>query len=817
MTGLLQDLRYALRQLRKSPGFTTTAVLLLAIGIGANTAIFQLFAAVRLRSLPVQAPQELAEVKIVGGNHGMGLNQEYGELTHPVWREIREQQKAFSGMFAWSVDQRYVGQGSQMRRFNGLWVSGNFFQVLGLRPWRGRLLIPADEGACPVSHAVASYSYWQSALGGRDLNAGINLVVNNDLVQIIGVTPPTFFGMVVGQSFDIALPFCQPKEGFRNDVFELSVMGRLKPGWTIRRASADMDTLSPEVFEATTPRGRDTDTTETYKHFRLAAYPASTGVSSLREYDHSLLLLLGITGLVLLIACANLANLMLARASAQQREIAVRLALGASRRRLLQQLLAETLLLAATGAVLGIALAHSLSRVLVWSISTKDSAVSLQIITDWRLLLFATAVAALTCVIFGVVPALRATRVEPLSAARTGARGTTANRERFLLHRVMVVTQIAVSLALLVGALLFVRSFRNLITLDPGMRESDISVVFLGFWQSHLAPERWADFERELLDELRSVPGVLGAASTTHVPLWPGSWEHGVRVGATEGNSKFAWVSPDYFETMGIPVTTGRSFSRDDTASSPRVAVVNQTFLRRFIGDANPIGKTLLTSPEPNYPATVYEIVGVIPDTKYNDLRSETPPMSFAPASQFPAQVPWGSVMIHSNVPHAALIATAKRKLAEKHPDIIVEFSDFQRQIRDALVEERLMAMLSGFFGALAALLTMVGLYGVISYIVLMRRNEIGIRMALGASRRNVIGIVLRQALTLLALGIAVGLLIALATTRGASSLLFGLQPNDPLAFAGASVLLIVIALLASFLPALRASRVDPVVALRYE
>jgi predicted permease len=332
-----------------------------------------------------------------------------------------------------------------------------------------------------------------------------------------------------------------------------------------------------------------------------------------------------------------------------------------------------------------------------------------------------------------------------------------------------------------------------------------------------LAPERWADFERELLDELRSVPGVLSAASTTHVPLWPGSWEHGVRVGATEGNSEFTWVSPDYFETMGIPVTTGRSFSRDDTASSPRVAVVNQTFLRRFIGDANPIGKTLLTSPEPNYPATVYYIVGVIPDTKYNDLRRETPPMSFAPASQFPAQGPWGSVMIRSNVPHAALIATAKRKLAEKHPDIIVEFSDFQRQIRDALVEERLMAMLSGFFGALAALLTMVGLYGVISYIVLMRRNEIGIRMALGASWRNVVGIVLRQALTLLALGIAVGLLIALATTRGASSLLFGLQPNDPLAFAGASVLLIVIALLASVLPALRASRVDPVVALRDE
>jgi hypothetical protein len=279
---------------------------------------------------------------------------------------------------------------------------------------------------------------------------------------------------------------------------------------------------------------------------------------------------------------------------------------------------------------------------------------------------------------------------------KAGSRGTTASRSRFLLQQIMVVAQVSVSLVLLVGALLFVRSFRNLITFNPGMRESNITEVFLGFWQSHLPPERWTDFEQELLDEIRSVPGILSAASTTHVPLWPGSWEHGVRVGATEGTSKFTWVSPGYFQTMGISVITGRSFSRNDTASSPRVAVVNHTFVRRFLGNANPIGVTLLTGAEPNYPATVYEIVGVIPDTRYNDLRSETPPMTFAPASQFPAQGPWGFVMIHSNVSSAPLIATAKRKLAEKHPDIIMEFADFQTQIRDGLIEERLMAMLSG-------------------------------------------------------------------------------------------------------------------------
>jgi predicted permease len=817
MNGLTQDLRYALRQLHKNPGFTAIVVLTLALGIGANTAIFQLLAAVRLRRLPVEKPQELAEVKIVGGNRGMGLNQQYGELTQALWHEIRDKQQAFSGIFAWSANRRYVGQGSEMRHFDGLWVSGNFFQVLGVRPWRGRLLTQRDEGVCPVSRAVASYSYWQRELGGRDVAPGIRLVADNNLVEIVGVTPPEFFGMAVGENFDIALPFCQPKEAFRRDVFDLTVMGRLKPGWTVQRASAEVDALSPGVFEATVPPGRDSDTTEAYKRFRLGAYPASTGVSSLRDDNGLLVLLLSITGLVLLIACANLASLMLARASRREREIAVRLALGAWRGRLLRHLLAEGVLLAAIGAVLGIALAQFLSRALVWAISTEGAPVNLPVVTDWRVLLFAAAVAAATCMVFGVAPALRAIQTEPLSAMKAGGRGMTTGRQRFSLQQVLVVTQISVSLTLLVGALLFVRSFRNLVTLNPGMRESGITVAFMGFWQSHLPQERWANYDGELLDEIRAVPGVLNAATTTHVPLWPGSWEHSVRVGATEGNSKFTWVSPDYFEIMGIPVIRGRGLSRDDTASSPRAAMVNETFVRRYVGDANPIGRTLRTSPEPDYPSTVYEIVGVIPDTQYNDLRSETPPMTFAPASQFPAQGPWGWMMIRSDLPPAALAAVVKRTIAAKHPDVLTEFTDFQQQIRDGLTAERLMALLSGFFGLLAVLLTMVGLYGVISYIVLMRRNEIGIRIALGATRGNVMGIILRQTLVLLALGIVAGVVLALAATRGASSLLFGLQPNDPLTLVGASVLLITIAFLASFLPAQRASRIDPMVALRYE
>jgi predicted permease len=820
LESIWQDLRYGARLLRLSPGFAIVAIASLALGIGANTAIFQLLDAVRLRSLPVRNPQELAEVKIVGGNHGIGLNQQYGELTRPLWQEIREHQQAFSGIFAWSLNQRYVGQGSQMKSFKGLWVTGDFFGVLGVRPWRGRLLMPEDEGACPVSRAVVSYAYWQSELGAREIASGstaIKLVANNDLVEVVGVTPPEFFGMAVGESFDIALPFCREGE-LPRDVFEVSVMGRLKPGWTLPRASAEMDALSPGIFEATVPPGRSSESDETYKHFRLAVYSASGGVSALRDnYDRSLWLLLGITGLVLLIACANLANLMLARSSAREREMAVRLALGASRGRLLRQFLAEAVLLAAIGAALGVGLAQSLSRVLVWALSTEDAAVNLRIATDWRVLLFAAGATALTCVIFGVVPALRATNTEPVAAMKAGGRGMTAGRERFSLQRLMVVTQISVSLVLLVAALLFVRSFRNLMTFDPGMREGGITVAFLGFWQSHLPRERWVEFERQLLEEAQATPGVQSAATTTNVPLSGSSWAHGVRVGSTEGNSKFAWVSPDYFQTMGIPVTRGRGLGRNDTAASERVAVVNETFVRHLLGGANPLGRTLLTSPEPSYPATVYEIVGIIPDTKYDDIRSETPPMVFAPAAQFPNQGPWVSMMIRTDGPQAAAIAAVKHRIAEKHPGVIMEFTDFQRQIRDRLVQERLMAMLSGFFGVLAAVLAMVGLYGVISYIVARRRNEIGIRLALGAKRGQVVGMVMHEAGKLLLVGVVVGTALSLIAGRSAGSLLFGLKPYDAFTLLAAGGLLALIAALASFLPARRAAKLDPMAALRWE
>ncbi|MFZ0594666.1 MAG: ABC transporter permease, partial [Bryobacteraceae bacterium] len=609
-----QDVRYGARMLRANPAFTTVAVLSLALGIGANTAIFQLLDAVRLRTLPVKNPHELAEIKIVGGNGGMGNNEEYGELTRPMWEEIRRDHPAFSSVFAWSKEDFAVGEGANFQRASGIVVSGEFFRVLGIPPWRGRLLLADDEHACPESTAVISYAYWQSKLGGTQIGPDTKLLINGQLKQITGVTPPSFAGLAVGEGFDIALPFCMPKELSRNQ-FELTAMGRLRPGWTVKSASAQLAAQSPGIMAATEIQGYNSRTVETYRTFKLGAYPASAGVSELREtYDSSLWLLLGITGLVLLIACANLANLMLARTSAREREIAVRLAVGAARIRLLRQLLVESFLLSAIGAGMGLGLAQLLSRVLVWSLSTEDNTVALATGTDWRVLLFAAGAAAFTCIVFGVGPALRASGTDPATAMKTGSRGMSASRERFSMQRLMIVTQVSVSLMLLVGALLFVRSFYNLITVNPGMRKGGITVAYFGFQKSNIARERLEEFKRELLEDVRLVPGVLNAAITTHVPLVGGSWGHGITIGRTEGDSRFTWVSPGYFQTMGIPVLVGRGFTGNDTSASQRVALVNEMFVRRFLNGANPIGQSVRTHPEPGYPSTIYEIVGVIPD-----------------------------------------------------------------------------------------------------------------------------------------------------------------------------------------------------------
>jgi predicted permease len=812
-----QDLRYGARTLRASPVFTIVAILSLALGIGANTAIFQLLDAVRLRNLPVKDPQQLAEIKIVGGNKGIGLNEEYGELTRPIWEEIRRNHPAFSGVFAWSKDGILTGEGAQSERVYGLYVSSQFFSVLGVQPWRGQFFAPSDEHACPETTAVVSYGYWKSKLGGRELGAGTTVLIDGTARQVIGVAPPDFYGLAVGERFDIALPFCMPKVMQRN-VFDVTVMGRLKPGVSIENASAQLAAQSPGIMSATVLTGYDPGTTGTYRKFRLGVYSAASGVSNLRnKYTPSLWLLLAITGLILLIACANLANLMLARASVREREVGVRLAIGASRIRVLQQSFIESWLLAITGTVLGLALAGSLSRLLVLSVSLGNDPTALAPGFDWHVLLFSGALATLTCIAFGVAPAIRTAGADPAGAIRAGGRGMTTSRERFSTQRAMVITQISISLVLLTASLLFIRSFHNLMTFDPGMREDGITLVWLVFPRSHIAPDHLGEFKRELLEDVQSIPGVESAALTTNVPLMGTSWTHVITAGEKENSSKFTWVSSDYFKTLGMPILSGRSFNETDTATSQRVAVVNKTFVRRFFNGANPIGQAFRTHQEPNYPSTIYQIVGVIPDTKYDDIRAGTPPMTFAPATQFPNQGPWTAMMIRSGLPSATVIDSVKNRIAQKHPAMSIQGSNFKQDIHNGFTRERLMALLSGLFGILAAILVTVGLYGVVAYIVARRQNEFGIRIALGATLRQVVGLVLRESVVLLFIGIPLGLLLSFAAARAAASLLFGLTPYDPAAYIVAASLLAIIGVLASFLPAFRAAKVDPIAALKCE
>jgi len=815
LDSVAQDVRHGLRTMVANPGFSLIAILSLALGIGANTAIFQLVDAVSLRTLPIKNPDELVRIEVVGGNRGMGVIDGFGDLTRPMWEEIRRDHSPFSGVFAWSTERISVGEGKDFHVARGIVVSGEFFRVLRVEPWRGRLLAPEDEHACPGNTAAVSYAFWQSKLGGREINGDTKLLIDGRLRQIVGVTPPSFLGLTVGERFDIALPECMPKQ-LRTDSFEVLVMGRLKRGWTITSASAQLAGVSPGLMAATEITGYDSSIVKKYRQFKLGAYDASTGVSDLRDtYDSSLWLLLAITGLVLLIACANLANLMLARASTREREIAVRLALGAARARVLRQLLVESSLLALIGAVLGIGLAEFLSRVLVLALSNEEGGIGLATGMDWRVLIFAGAVATLTCVIFGFAPSFRASSADPVNAMKGGGRSMTAGRERFSFQRSMVVTQISVSLVLLVGAFLFVRSFHNLMTFNPGMREEGITLAFIGFEKSNVPHDRMEEFTRQLIDEVRSIPGVLNAASTTHVPLIGGSWGHQITIGKTEGGANFTWASRGYFDTMGIPLLSGRGFNEGDTAASERVAVVNQTFVRRYLSGADPIGQTLRTHPEPGYPSTVYQIVGVMADSKYQNLRDETPPFVIAPFTQFPDPRPGTALVIHSRLPAAVIEDSVKRRLGEKHPEIVASVGSFQTWIREGLLRERLMAMLSGFFGFLAALLGMIGLYGVISYLVTQRGQEIGIRVALGANRGQVVWMVMREAGLMLAIGVTVGTALSLAAGRAAESLLFGLKSSDPLTLVAAIGLLVAIGALASFVPARRASQLDPMNALR--
>jgi len=819
LESLWQDAGGAARVFVKNPGFSLVLLITLALGIGANTAIFEILDAVRMRALPVAKPGELEELRIVGGNHGFGITDNFfADFTVPMWQEVKEHHDPFSGVFAWRTNDVQVGVPDQAHRVHGLEVSGDFFSVLGVSPVQGRLIEPQDEIGCQISRVVVSYPFWKSEMGGDPITANTTIIAEGKAVQVLGVAPPSFFGMVVGDRFDIAYPTCKPPRP-RGELFVYNVMGRLKPGWNVKRASEYFNALSPGLFAKTAPEGYSAEALKSWNAFRLAAYPAGSGVSSLRDqYDSSLEILLAITGLVLLIACANLANLMLARASGKKREVAIRMSLGASRGRLLRQILLESALLAACGAILGAALAQPLSRALVRSLDTSQSTIDLTILPDWRVLLFAAAVGISTCIIFAILPAVRSTSAEPLTSLKSGERGVAGNRERFFVQRGLVITQITVSMVLLVGALQFVRSYRNLLTLNPGIRESGITVGYLGFRSAHIKPEGLADYKRQLVDEVRAIPGIDDAAASTNIPLSGSTWGHEVEVGASSGPSRFTYASPSFFATLGIPLIEGRNFTERDTNDAPLVVIVNEAFVRRYVNAGSPLGIQVRVRPEPDYPARTYQIVGVVPDTKYSDFRESPQVQAFVPIAQLPvtAEGPGMAMLIASRDSAGAQLAV-RHVLDERHPGMEVQFFDFREGILDRLVGDRMMARLSGFFGILAALLVVVGLHGILSYFVAQRRSEIGLRMALGASRGRVVAAMLRNACAMLAAGLIAGTGLALLATREASTLLFGMKPWDPATLAGAAVLLAVVTVAASLVPSVRAANVNPIDSLRAE
>jgi putative ABC transport system permease protein len=829
---LWKDLHHSVRLLRRSPIFTIVAILSLALGIGANTAIFQLIDAVRLRSLPVKEPSQLVTVQLADKTGIRGHQTTvYSVLTNAIWEKLRDNQDIFSGVAAWDSNNFGLTPGGEVRLAQGLFVSGDFFRVLGVQPLMGRAFTAADDRrGCGLPGAVISYAFWKRELGGDPAPIGRKLTLNDHPTEIIGVTPPGFFGVEVGSSYDVAVPICSQailwSEGTWLDegsVWWLNIVGRLKPGATREQANAQLAVISPQIFQATLPSNYPAVNVKDYLKFKLTTVPAGSGVSWLRnEYSDSLSLLLGTAGLVLLIACANLANLMLARTTARTREFSVRLALGAPRSRLIRQLMTESVLLALLGGSLGMFLARNLSQLLVASLGTEGDPLFLDLRPEWRVLVFTLGLATLTCLLFGLAPGLRSSRISPSEAFRTNSRTVASDRGQFGLRQLLVVSQVALSFVLVFGALLFAGSLRNLLTIDTGFLQQGVLVTDLDLFRRLNVPYPGrAAFKRDLLERVRALPGVVSAGEVEILPLSGSGSSNAVWIegsNRTSGlESRFNSISDGYFKAMGIALLAGRDFNDADTVSSRKVAIVNRSFVRNLGLGSNPVGRTFRREATPTEPEQSFEIVGVVADTKYSTLREEFSPIAFLCAAQDAQPDPSAEVVIRSTAPMSETVSDVRNLVAQVSPLITTGFHPFETTVLEGLMRERLMARLSGFFGLLATLMAALGLYGVMSYLVARRTNEIGIRMALGAQRRDVLFLVLRNAALLLASGLVVGAVLSVALAQTARAMLFGLKPTDPVLLLATVGGLGVIALLASFLPARRALSVDPMVALRYE
>jgi predicted permease len=633
-----EDVRGAMRVFARSPGFSFVVVATLSLGIGSNTAIFELIDAVLLQSLPVKNPQELAQVRVVDMSKARGsFSSAYPAVTNPIWEKLREDHQGFSGVAAWQDTGFSTDSGGDAHYVNGLYVSGDFFGVLGIRPIAGRVFAAEDDRpGCGIPGAVISYGYWQQQFAGRPA-LGQMLKLNDKSVEVIGITPPNFFGVTVGRNFAVAVPICaEPYLQTTNRLHSstkwwLSIIGRRDPAWSVQQVAARLGTMSPGIFASTLRADYPPESVKDYLAMKLTAEASAGGVSVLREtYSDPLRFLLAIAGLVLLITCANLASLMLARTTARERELAVRLAIGAGRWRLVRLVLGESLLLSLAGAVAGVAVAQALSRGLVAYLNTQDNPISLDFKLDWRLFAFLLGTSLLTCLLVGLAAALRASRTPPGAAMKAGSHSLTASRGRLGFRGALVISQVALSLVLLFSALLFTQSLRNLLGDDLGFQAKDVLIARLDFTRLQIPSDRRIAFQQQLLDRIRSIPGVDAAANTDIVPLSGEGWGNSVWIDGhnptQRQDSNFSSVTSAYFDTLRIPMIAGHAFNDHETRQSPRAAIVNEAFAKKLGLGSNPIGARFWREATPSSPAELNEIVGLVKDTKYSSIRRPPDP-----------------------------------------------------------------------------------------------------------------------------------------------------------------------------------------------
>ena len=841
MGTLIQDVRYAFRMLRKSPGFTAVAILTLALGIGANTAIFSIINAVMLRNLPVKNPQQLVlfqwqsdkwppPFSMTGWRAGYAFSYE-------EFKEFSEQNKALSSVFAFVPlgfnDQDItVGINGEPTLADGMMVSGQYFSGLGVTPLLGRGLTDADENPGAPRTAVISYAYWTRRFAQDPAIIGKNVTLNGIPFTIVGVTPASFYG-VVGSEPDLWVPF-DDKPNMRpfgaspdgtNSVFTardwmcLNIMGRLKDGVTKAQAQSALDAVFRQFVTSEWRPAKESDV----PHLILTS--GSKGLPVVQQYfQQPLSLLMLAVGLLLLIACANVATLLLARASSRNKEISVRLAVGASRSRLIRQLLTESVFLSVLGGLLGLAFANWGTQALIALLfSGPNGTATLGVSADTRVLFFTFAVALLTGIVFGLAPALRASKADLLSAMKDSA-AASDSRSKHRLGESLIVAQVAASLVLMVGAGLFVRTLANFETHNFGFDQRNLLTFGLDPTRAGYHDARLVNLYSQLLDRIQALPGVRAATLITSAPFsgWSGK-THSVNVEGspqkpTDSAMYFQSVGPDFFSTMGIPVVLGRGIQRSDTAASPRIAVVDETFAKKYLAGENPIGHRFSFGSPKFDGANSYEIVGVVRPAELTNVSPGDHAKAYTSYAQSPKTLGQMYFEVRTLGSPATIISELRDAVHQTDASLpLVALKTQAEETSDALSLQRLFAQLTTAFGLLALLLAMIGLYGTMAYSVTRKTHEIGIRMALGARPANVLSMVLRQGLVLSLVGVVLGVIAALGVTHLIASMIFGVSPYDALTFVAVATILLVVALCACYIPARRAMNVDPMVALRYE